>query len=129
MKNLKTFGFMAFAFAAILFFGSVGEANAQRRGSGSVDWSGTVDDTVQITIRNGNVRTRVMNGRDYNDENYNFDGRAPRRDMDIRIDKRNGRGNVSVIQHPNRRNNFTTIIQIRDPKGGADRYRFTAYWD
>lgn len=129
MKNLKTFGLTAFVFAAVVFFGSVSEANAQRRGSGSVDWSGTVDDTVQITIRNGNVRTRVLNGRTYNDDNYNFDGRSPRRDMDIRVDKRNGRGSVAVIQHPNRRNNFTTIIQIRDTKGGADRYRFTAYWD
>jgi hypothetical protein len=128
MKNLKTFGFMFTIFVAAVFCGAVGDVHAQR-GSGSVEWSGTVDDTVQIRIRNGNVRTRVMNGRNYNDENYNFDGREARRNSDIRINKRDGRGRISVIQQPNRGNNFTTIIQITDPKGGADRYRFTAYWD
>jgi hypothetical protein len=128
MKNLKTFAFMFTVFAAAVFFGAVETVHAQR-GRGSVEWSGTVDDTVQIRIRNGNVRTRVMNGRDYNDENYNFDGREARRNSDIRINKQDGRGRISVIQQPNRGNNFTTIIQITDPKGGADRYRFTAYWD
>ncbi|MDQ2745782.1 MAG: hypothetical protein M3T96_00775 [Acidobacteriota bacterium] len=128
MKNLKMFGFILTVFAAAVFYGAVGNVHAQRRG-GSLEWSGTVDDTIQIRIRNNNARTRVLNGRDYNDDNYNFSGREPRRNTDIRIDKKDGRGRVAVIQQPNRNNNFTTIIQIRDPKGGADRYRFTAYWD
>ena len=97
MKSLKIYGFMAVIFAAAFFYGAVGNVQAQR-GGGSIDWSGTVDDTVQIRIRNGNARTRVLNGRDYNDENYNFSGGEPRRNSDIRIDKKNGRGRVSVIQ-------------------------------
>lgn len=121
--------FMTIAFAAVLFFGSIGDVQAQRRSGGSLEWKGTVDDTVQIRIRNNNARTRVLNGRDYNDDDYNFNGRGPRRNSEIRIDKKDGRGRVAVIQQPNRGNNFTTIIQIRDSKGGADRYRFTAYWD
>ncbi len=129
MKNLRIFGFMVFVFAFAVFYGAVGDANAQRRGGGSLEWSGTVDDTVQIRIRNNNARTRVLNGRDYNDDNYNFNGSQPRRNSDIRVEKSEGRGRISVIQQPNRDNNFTTIIQISDPKGGADRYRFTAYWN
>ncbi|MCY7375765.1 MAG: hypothetical protein LH472_07315 [Pyrinomonadaceae bacterium] len=128
MKNLKMFGLMFVVFAAAVFYGSVGDVHAQR-GGGSVEWSGTVDDTVQIRIRNGNVRTRVLTGRAYNNEDYNFNGREPRRNADVRVEKRDGRGRVYVVQQPNRQNNFTTIIQIIDSKGGADRYRFTAYWN
>lgn len=126
MKNLKMFGFMFVMFAAAMFYGAVGNVHAQR---GSVEWSGTVDDTVQIRIRNGNVRTRVLTGQAYNDENYNFNGREPRRNDNVSVNKRDGRGRVYVVQQPNRQNNFTTIIQIIDSKGGADRYRFTATWN
>lgn len=128
MKNLKMFGFMLMIFAAAVFYGAVGDVHAQR-GGGSVEWSGTVDDTVQIRIRNGNARTRVLAGRDYNDDNANFNGRDARRNANVTVDKRDGRGRVYVVQQPNRQNNFTTIIQIVDSKGGADRYRFTAYWN
>ncbi len=70
-----------------------------------------------------------MSGRFIDDARYSFDGRAPRNDSNLRLDKRDGRGNIFIVQRPTRRNNFTTIVQINDSKGGADRYRFTLYWD
>ena len=123
MKNL---GFIAVLLAGIFLFGNVENANAQ---SGSLDWRGTVDDSIQIVIRNRNARIRHMSGRFIDDARYNFDGRAPRNNSEIRLDKRDGRGSVFIVQRPSRRNNFTTIVQINDPKGGTDRYRFTLYWD
>jgi len=128
MKSLKIVGFMSVVFAVAVFCGAVVNVHAQR-GGGSVEWSGTVDDTVQIRIRNGNVRTRTLAGRHYNDEDYNFNGREPRRNSNITVDKRDGRGRVYVVQQPSRQNNFTTIIQIIDSKGGADKYRFRANWN
>lgn len=124
---MKKFGFFVVLLAGVFLFGNVENANAQD--SGSLDWRGTVDDSIQIVIRNRNARIRHISGRFIDDARFSFDGRAPRNNADIRLDKRNGRGNIFIVQRPNRRNNFTTIVQINDPKGGTDRYRFTLYWD
>ncbi len=120
---------MSFAiafFAAAVFCGSVETVRAQ---SGSMEWRGTVDDVVQIRIRNRNAQTTTLSGRAYNDENFSFNGRPARRNADVRVEKTRGRGRVFITQQPNRRNNFTTIVQIVDAKGGPDRYRFNLYWD
>ena len=118
---------LAFAvavFAGAVFFGNVGEARAQ-----SMEWRGTVDDVVQIRIRNRNARSKAISGREYNDDSFSFNGRAPRENANVSVDKRDGRGQIFVVQQPNRRNNFTTIVQIVDKKGGPDRYRFTLNWN
>jgi len=126
MRNLKTMIFAVAVFTAAVFFGNVGTARAQ---SGSMEWRGTVDDVVQIRIRNRNARSKAISGRAYNDDNFSFNGRAPRQNANVSVDKRDGRGQVLIVQQPNRRNNFTTIVQIIDKKGGADRYRFTLNWN
>lgn len=126
MRSLKTIVFAFAVFTAAVFFGSVGSVRAQ---DGSMEWRGTVDDVVQIRIRNRNARSRAISGRVYSDDNFSFNGRAPRQNANVSVDKRNGRGQVFIVQQPNRRNNFTTIVQIVDKKGGADRYRFTLNWN
>lgn len=126
MRNLKIIAFAVAVFAATVFFGNVGTVRAQR---GSMEWRGTVDDVVQIRIRNRNARSRAISGRAYNDDNFSFNGRAPRQNASVSVDKRDGRGQVFIVQQPNRRNNFTTIVQIVDKKGGPDRYRFTLNWN
>ncbi len=126
MRNLKIIAFAVAVFAATVFFGNVETVRAQR---GSMEWRGTVDDVVQIRIRNRNARSRAISGRAYNDDNFSFNGRAPRQNASVSVDKRDGRGQVFIVQQPNRRNNFTTIVQIVDKKGGPDRYRFTLNWN
>ncbi len=116
--------FAVAVFGAAVFFGNVGTANAQ-----SMTWRGTVDDVIQIKIRNRNVRIQHISGQTTTNTDFDFDGRAPREGGNARVDRENGRGKVFIVQQPNRRNNFTTIVQISDTKGGADRYRFTVYWD
>ncbi len=126
MEKMKLIAFAVAIFAAIVFLGSVENVRAQ---SGSMQWSGTVDDVVQIRIRNRNARSRTISGRGYNDDNFNFNGRAPRQNANVSVDKRDGRGRVYIVQQPSRRNNFTTIVEIVDKKGGPDRYRFTLNWN
>ncbi len=81
MKNLKMIAFAVAVFTAVTVFGNVETIRAQ---SGSMQWSGTVDDVIQIRIRNRNARTRHVSGRAYNDANYNFNGRAPRQNCKCR---------------------------------------------
>ena len=75
MNKLKLTAFAIAVFAAFVFSGSVSNVRAQ---SGSMEWSGTVDDVVQIRIRNRNARSTAVSGRAYNDDNYNFNGRRAR---------------------------------------------------
>lgn len=126
MKKLKVTAFAIAVFAAFVFLGNVADVRAQ---SGSLEWSGTVDDVVQIRIRNRNARSTAISGRAYNDDNFNFNGRPVRDNASVTVDKRDGRGKIYVVQQPNRRNNYTTIVEIVDKKGGADRYRFTLNWN
>ena len=124
MKNFKMVFVSSFFVIGFLFLTNVESVRAQ-----SMEWSGTVDDVIQIRIRNRSAQTRGVSGRTYYDANYDFNGRAPRRNATARVDKHDGRGRVFIIQQPSRRNNWTTIVQIVDSKGGTDRYRFSVYWD
>ena len=124
MKKMKIIVFAVVVFAAAVFFGNVKTVRAQ-----SMEWSGTVDDVVRLRIRNRNVRSDTVSGRAYHDENFSFDGRAPRENANVSIDKREGRGKIYIVQQPNRSNNFTTIVEIVDKKGGPDHYRFTLNWN
>lgn len=121
----KIFFVLAFLSAFILI-GGVERASAQ---DGSMVWRGTVDDVIEIRIRNRNARTRVVRGKTYTDETYNFNGRMNRNSENVRVEKEDGRGKVYVFERPNRRNNWTTVIRVEDTKGGPDRYRFRVYWD
>ncbi len=124
MKNLKKIIFAFAVFGGAIFFANVESARAQ-----SMEWRGTVDDVIQIRIRNRRAETNHISGRAYYDADYNFDGRTPRNNSYARVDKSDGRGKVFIVQQPSRRNNFTTIVQIQDTKGGPDQYRFTVTWD
>lgn len=122
---MKKILFLSAIFAAFVFIGSARETNAQ-----SVVWRGTVDDTVELTIRRRNVSVNTLQGRQYGDGNFDFDGGGMNRNSeDVRVDKENGRGKVYIVQRPNRRNNWTTIVRIEDKKGGPDRYRVRVTWN
>ncbi|MGC2235153.1 MAG: hypothetical protein WA584_03265 [Pyrinomonadaceae bacterium] len=112
--------------AAFIFFGGSENVSAQ---SGSMEWRGTVDDTVQVVIRGRNATTNTLSGSQTYDARTSFSDRLPRDNTRVSVSKTNGRGRVYVVQQPNRRNNYTAIVQIVDNKGGRDRYAFTLSWD
>jgi hypothetical protein len=58
----------------------------------------------------------------------NVNGGLPRRPVTVTVNKFGGRGNVRVVQQPDRTNGFTAIVEISDPKGGADNYRVDINW-
>lgn len=122
---MKKILFLSAFFAAFIFIGSANETNAQ-----SVVWRGRVDDTVELRIRRQNVQTVTTSGQDYGDGRFDFDGGGMNRDSeDVQVSKESGRGRVYIVQRPNRRNRWTTIVRIEDRKGGADRYRVRVTWN
>lgn len=102
--------------------------NNRNRGTGMMNWSGTVDDRVQIIIRGRSVSTRTLSGQRLGNGRYNLSSPLPNRSVNVKVDKTDGRGSVRVIQQPSRNNNYTAIIEIRDSSGGRDNYAFQLEW-
>jgi hypothetical protein len=102
-------------------------------GRGTVDgllrWTGAVDDEVEIRIQGRNVDTRTLSGNGTRDVRANLNGRAlPRRDVQVTVRERQGRGSVTVLQQPARWNNYTAVIRVRDRQGGFGYYDFDVTW-
>jgi hypothetical protein len=97
-------------------------------GNGQLSWRGTVDDYVQLVIRDDYVETRVLGGQDYNNADYRFSAPLPRRRVNVNVNKLRGRGDVRVAQQPSQFNDWTAIIEIRDKKSGADQFEVEINW-
>lgn len=99
------------------------------RGSSVLRWSGSVDGDVQITMRRGQVGYTVLSGEQPRNVNSRvLSTQLPRRDIQLSVSKRQGRGSVWVVQQPSSYNNYTAIIRIRDPQGGYGYYDFDLLW-
>ena len=92
-------------------------------------WRGSVDNTVEIYVRGRQADTRVVTGRDLRQERYNFDQTLPYDSVRVFLNRRDGRGRVSVFQQPDRNNGYTAGIRIEDYQNGSDTYAFTLSWD
>jgi len=97
-------------------------------GSGRMTWRGRVDDDVRIKIRGGSADVETIGGSPYYDAQPNFSNSLPNRRVTVRLTEKRGRGDIFIEQQPTRENDFTAIVRIKDPKGGASDYAFTLEW-
>ncbi|MBY0491938.1 MAG: hypothetical protein K2R93_19005 [Gemmatimonadaceae bacterium] len=89
-------------------------------------WTGRVDREVYLVVRGRDVQTRGEDA--YLPNRTRVNEPLPRTVGAVLVQLNNGRGEVDVIEQPNPRNGYQATIRIRDPRGGADNYRVTAYW-
>lgn len=95
---------------------------------GRMTWRGRVDDDVRIRIRGGSAEIETIGGTEYNDGQSNFYNSLPNRRVTVRLTQKRGRGDIFIEQQPSRENDFTAIVRIKDPKGGASDYEFELQW-
>jgi hypothetical protein len=92
-------------------------------------FQGVVDKEITIQLR-GN-RSSFQAGNEV-DNRAGRSGRIvnglPNQEGTLVIERLAGRGNVDVIEQPSSRNGYTATLRVRDPQGGADSYRFVAYF-
>ena len=107
-----------------------GRGNRQnaRQEQGQVRWSGNVDDTAVITIRGRDERARTTSGNGTSNVSAQVDGQLPNRPVNVELRRVSGRGQVTVIEQPNARNNYTARVRVRDSQGGSARYSFVLDW-
>lgn len=97
-----------------------------RAGRTVLEWSGYVDDGLEIWIRDGRVIHRTLSGKGERDVRADLSPSGlPRDDAELRVIARSGRGDVVVVQQPSRRNDYTAVIRIRDPQPSYGYYDFT----
>lgn len=96
--------------------------------SGSMRWRGTVDDTTQIKVQESNVEVSAISGTPNSNNTFNFTSPLPYRRVTVRLNKIRGRGDIRIVQQPSRDNDFTAVIEIRDPNRGPDDYEFELSW-
>lgn len=95
---------------------------------GRMTWRGRVDDDVRIRIRGGSAQIETLGGNESNDGQPNFFNSLPNRRVTVRLTSKRGRGEIFIEQQPSRENDFTAIVRIKDPKGGASEYEFELQW-
>jgi hypothetical protein len=96
--------------------------------SGRVTWRGTVDHEIQLVIQGRNIETRVLQGTEFKNETFNFTSGLPNRNVTVEVEKKKGRGTVTVIQQPTRNNDYTAVVRIMDSGSGAREYELDIYW-
>ncbi|GAB4454943.1 MAG: hypothetical protein OHK0029_10260 [Armatimonadaceae bacterium] len=112
-----------------LLLGMCGAASVAQAAPGGVAWRGTVDDVARVVVRGDQVREFTLSGRSTRDVDFRFRGDFLERNDRVRLQPLRGRGSLRVIQQPDSRNNFTTVIEVRDPEAGAAPYEFRLIWD
>ncbi len=95
---------------------------------GRMTWRGRVDDDVRIRIRGGTAEIETIGGTEYHDAQPSFTNSLPNRRVTVRLTAQRGRGEIFIEQQPSRENDFTAIVRIRDPRGGASEYAFELQW-
>src|ERR1051325_5357216 len=95
---------------------------------GCMTWRGRVDDDVRIRICGGSADVETIGGTPYYDGQPNFSNSLPPRRVTVRLTMKRGRGDIFIEQQPSRENDFTAVVRIKDPKGGASDYEFELQW-
>jgi len=92
------------------------------------DWSGRVDREVRIMMHGRDARTQTTSRSPVTRSRIDVATALPQRDGRVTVRVQDGRGDVDVVQQPSARNDYTTIVRIRDRSSGIDNYRVTAFW-
>jgi|SRR5688572_9192059 len=92
------------------------------------EWSGRVDREVRIMMHGRDARTQTAARTPVARSRLDVATALPQRDGRVTVRVQDGRGDADVVQQPSSRNDYTTIVRIRDRSSGVDNYRLTAYW-
>ena len=88
-----------------------------------------VDGSLKIFIQGDKITYEVENGRPPRENGSDFTQPLP--DVPLKsfnIKKKDGRGEVQVVEQPSKGNQYGACLQINDPKGGEDRYWVEIKW-
>lgn len=96
---------------------------------GYVEIQGTVDASVVFHVWQKDVTPEVLAGQPVKDQKVDISGPIPSGPgISWTVEKKSGRGNVTIAEQPGDTNGQTLKIRVDDTKGGADRYVVRVKW-
>lgn len=93
------------------------------------EWAGIVDKEIRIQLRGNRAWVQPIGAGDDRSSRGHMINGLPQQTGNLVVQRLEGRGDVDVIEQPSSRNGYTATLRIRDPRGGAARYRLVAYWE
>ncbi|MBC8103504.1 MAG: hypothetical protein H7Z41_13075 [Cytophagales bacterium] len=93
-----------------------------------VTWRGDVDGEIELLIREREVKVHKVSGKSVEHAQYLFRSPLPKKAVAVRVDKRQGRGKVTIFQQPAASNKYTAGVRITDGAGGRAPYRVVIRW-
>lgn len=105
-----------------------GSDRPNRPGRAEIRWSGRIDSIEEIRIRRQRITWKRVDGNEATEVRHDVGRGLPLKPVRCRIEKRRGRGSVSVISQPNEGNNYTATIRIQDTGSGSDIYDIVIRW-
>ena len=92
-----------------------------------LQWSGDVDDQIQIRLRGSSITYRVQSGKDAHGIEASFNG-IPEGATHLMVANAQGRGSITVVQQPTAENGYTAAVRLTDPQSGFGHYSFDLIW-
>ena len=92
-------------------------------------WQGEVDGTAILYLQANRLKVRVQEGEPIARQQYHFYDRLPETQQNARLEVREGRGLVHIVDQPRLDNSYTLAVSIEDRQPGSSFYSLALYWD
>jgi hypothetical protein len=92
-------------------------------------WQGEVDGIAILHLNADKLQVQIKEGEPVARQQYHFYDRLPETRQDARLEVREGRGFVHILDQPRIDNNYTLAISIEDRQPGRSFYSIALYWD
>ncbi len=92
-------------------------------------WHGDVDGIDILYLRAKHLDVQVKEGAPVAGQQFHFYAPLPDTRQDARLEVRQGRGYVHIIDQPRIENHYTLAVSIEDRQPGVSPYSIALYWD
>jgi hypothetical protein len=97
---------------------------------GSFDVRLVVDGEAFVYVQGSTIRYENVSGRAPANEGSEYSQELPRANFTkFTLSKRDGRGDVELLEPPSEANDYTAKLRISDPRGGDDHYHVRLEWE
>jgi hypothetical protein len=91
-------------------------------------WRGRVDIGCEIEVQGRRYTVKDAGGSGTREKGATFSEPLPETEVPMSVEKRDGRGDVEIVQTPDAGNGYTAVLRIEDDKSGADDYDIELRW-
>lgn len=92
-------------------------------------WQGEVDGTAILYLHANQLTVQIKDGAPVARQQYRFYALLPDSHQDARLEVREGRGYVHIIDQPRLENHYTLGVSVEDQQPGSSFYSIALYWD